>query len=142
MWGRARLTMQSPTAVRKMGEDFSGKPVGAGRFMVKEWVPKSRVTLVRNPDYAWPPATAAHRGPAYLDEITWRFVLENTTRTAVLTTGEAHIAEDLSYADVARLERNPRVRILRGVPAGTPWPIVPNVPRFPTTDPAGRRAPH
>src|SRR6266446_48539 len=88
------------------------------------------------------PATAAHRGPAHLEEITWRFVLEATTRTAVLTTGEAQIAEDLSYADVAGLERNPDVRILRGVPAGTPWTIFPNVQRFPTNDPAVRRALH
>src|SRR5262249_6291426 len=54
----------SPTAVKKMGQDFSRKPVGTGPFMVKEWVPKSHVMLVRNPDYAWPSALAAHRGPA------------------------------------------------------------------------------
>jgi peptide/nickel transport system substrate-binding protein len=110
--------------------------------MVKEWVPKSHVTLVRNPDYAWPPSTAAHRGPAHLEEITWRFVPEATTRTAVITTGEAHIAEDLSYADVAALVRSPDVRITRGVPAGTPWTIFPNVQRFPTNDVAVRRALH
>src|SRR6266481_8267677 len=73
MVGLSPLAPLSPTAVRKMGDDFSRKPVGTGPCMVKEWVPKSHVTLVRNPDYAWPPATAAHRGPAYLDEITWRF---------------------------------------------------------------------
>lgn len=33
------------TAVQKMGQDFSRKPVGTGPFMVKEWVPKSHVTL-------------------------------------------------------------------------------------------------
>jgi len=136
------LAPVSPTAVQKIGQDFSRRPVGTGPFMVKEWVPKSHVTLVRNPDYAWPPASAAHRGPAYLEEITWRFVPEATTRTAVLQTGEANVAEDLSYADVAALERNPDLRILRGVPAGTPWTIFPNVQRFPTNDPAVRRALH
>jgi peptide/nickel transport system substrate-binding protein len=136
------LAPLSPTAVQKMGQDFSNKPVGTGPFMVKEWIPKSHVTLVRNPNYAWPPSIAAHRGPAHLEEITWRFVLEATTRTAVLQTGEAQIAEDLSYADVAALEKNPDVRILRGVPAGTPWTIFPNVQRFPTNDVAVRRALH
>ncbi|MGH7267262.1 MAG: ABC transporter substrate-binding protein [Candidatus Rokuibacteriota bacterium] len=142
MAGLAPLAPLSPTAAQKMGQEFSRRPVGTGPFVVKEWVPKSHVTLVRNPDYAWAPATAAHRGPAHLEEVTWRFVLEATTRTAVLQTGEAQIAEDLSYADVASLERNPDVRILRGVPAGTPWTIFPNVQRFPTNEPAVRRALH
>jgi hypothetical protein len=69
-------------------------------------------------------------------------VPEATTRTAVLQTGEVHIAEDLSYADVAALERHPDIRILRGVPAGTPWAIYPNVQKPPTNDPAVRRALH
>ena len=136
------LAPLSPSAVQKLGQDFGRKPVGTGPFMVKEWVPKSHVTLVRNPDYNWSPSLAAHRGPAYLEEITWRFVPEATTRTAVLQTGEANIAEDLSYADVAALERSADLRILRGVPAGTPWAIYPNVQRFPTNDPAVRRALH
>ena len=55
MVGLSPLAPLSPTAVQKMGQDFSRKPVGTGPFMVKEWVPKSHVTLVRNPDYAWPP---------------------------------------------------------------------------------------
>src|SRR6267378_4088412 len=134
MVGLSPLAPLSPTAAQKMGQDFSRKPIGTGPFMVKEWIPKSHVTLVRNPDYAWPPSIAAHRGPAHLEEITWRFVPEATTRTAVLQTGEAQIAEDLSYADVAALEKNPDVRILRGVPAGTPWTIFPNVQRFPTNE--------
>ena len=142
MAGLTPLAPISPTAVTKMGQDFSRRPVGTGPFMVKEWVPKSHVTLVRNPDYRWPPATAGHQGPAYVEEITWRFVPEPTTRTAVLQTGEANIAEDLSYADVATLEKSADVRILRGVPAGTPWTIFPNVQRFPTNDPAVRRALH
>jgi peptide/nickel transport system substrate-binding protein len=132
----------SPTAARKLGQDFGRQPVGTGPFMVREWVPKSHVTLVRNPHYDWAPATARHRGPAYLEEIVWRFVPEATTRTAVLQTGEVHIAEDLSYADVAGLERNPDLRILRAVPAGTPWAIYLNVQRFPTNEAAVRRALH
>ena len=78
--------------------------------------------------------------PAYLDEIVWRFVLEAPTRTAVIQTGEVTVAEDLSYADVAGLEKNADIRILRGVPAGTPWTIYPNVQRPPTSDVAVRRA--
>src|SRR5437867_8072128 len=130
----------SPTAVQKMGDQFSRKPVGTGPFIVKEWITKDQVVLVRNPAYQWAPALAEHQGPAYLDEIVWRFVLEAPTRTAVIQTGEVNVAEDLSYADVAGLEKNADIRILRGVPAGTPWTIYPNVQRAPTNDLAVRRA--
>src|SRR5712691_5018524 len=142
MTGLSPLAPLSPTAAKTMGQDFSRRPIGTGPFMVKEWVTKSHVTLVRNPDYNWAPAAAAHQGPAYLEEVTWRFVPKATTRTAILQTGEANISEDLSYADVAAFERNPDVRILRGVPAGTPWSLFPNVQKFPTNNPAVRRALH
>src|SRR5215468_96718 len=130
----------SPAAVKKMGDEFGRQPVGTGPFMVKEWVSKDHVTLVKNPAYNWAPALAQHQGPAHLDEIVWRFVPEAATRTAVIQTGEVSVAEDLSYADVAGLEKNPDVRILRGVPAGTPWTIYPNVQRFPTSELAVRQA--
>jgi peptide/nickel transport system substrate-binding protein len=142
MAGLSPLGPISPAAVKKMGQEFSRLPVGAGPFMVKEWVTKDHVTLVRNSSYNWAPSTAKHQGPAYVDEIVWRFVPEATTRTAILQTGEVNIAEDLSYVDVAGFERNPDVRILRGIPAGTPWTIFPNVQRPPTNDPAVRRALH
>jgi peptide/nickel transport system substrate-binding protein len=136
----APLGAISPTAAQKMGDEFSRKPVGTGPFMVKEWVSKDHVSLVRNPAYNWAPALAQHQGPAHLDEIVWRFVPEAATRTAVIQTGEVSAAEDLSYADVAGLEKNADIRVLRGVPAGTPWTIYPNVQRFPTSELAVRRA--
>jgi peptide/nickel transport system substrate-binding protein len=130
----------SPAAVKSMGQDFGRRPVGTGPFIVKEWVPKSHVTMVRNPDYNWASPAAKHQGPAHVDEVVWRIVPEAATRTAILQTGEINIAEDVSYADVAALERNAAVRVLRMVPAGTPWTIFPNVQRFPTTEFAVRRA--
>src|SRR5881396_699742 len=81
----------SPTAVQKLGDQFARKPVGTGPFMVKEWIAKDQVVLVRNPAYNWAPALAEHQGPAHLDEIVWRFVLEAPTRTAVIQTGEVNI---------------------------------------------------
>jgi peptide/nickel transport system substrate-binding protein len=107
----------SPTAVQKLGDQFSRKPVGIGPFMVKEWISKDQVVLVRNPAYNWAPALAEHQGPAYLDEIAWRFVLEAPTRTAVIQTGEVNVAEDLSYADVASLEKNADIRTCAGARA-------------------------
>lgn len=142
MLALAPLGPVSPTAVKSMGEEFARRPVAAGPYMVKEWIPKDHVTLVRNPNYNWASPIAKHQGAPYPDEVVWRFIPESTTRTAVLQTGEVTIAEELSYADVAQLERSPDLRILRGVPAGTPWTIFPNTQRFPTNDLAVRLALH
>lgn len=136
------LAPVSPTAVKKLGAEFGSRPVTTGPFMVKEWVPKSHVTMVRNPDYNWASPIRKHQGPAYIDEVVWRIVPETATRTAVLETGEVTIAEDLAYADVARLQKNASLRTLRGVPAGTPWLIFPNFQRFPTSELAVREALH
>lgn len=43
--------MVSPAAVARLGDEFGRKPVGAGPFILRQWVPGSHVTLVRNADY-------------------------------------------------------------------------------------------
>lgn len=41
----------SPTAIRSEGTSFSAHPVGAGPFILKQWVQGSQMTLTRNPHY-------------------------------------------------------------------------------------------
>src|SRR5262249_11142184 len=39
----------SPTAAAKAGATFPNSPVGAGPFVVKEWIRSSKIELARNP---------------------------------------------------------------------------------------------
>jgi peptide/nickel transport system substrate-binding protein len=41
----------SPTAIAALGPDFGLKPVGAGPFILTEWVQGNRTSFKRNPDY-------------------------------------------------------------------------------------------
>src|SRR5262249_58605734 len=41
----------SPTAVQKMGADFSRAPVGTGPFKFVEWKTNTHAIIERNPDY-------------------------------------------------------------------------------------------
>lgn len=68
----------SPTALVAKGAAFASAPVGAGAFMMKEWVRGDHMTLVRNPDYY---------GSVYLDELTIRSILDDGERAAALHAG-------------------------------------------------------
>ncbi len=49
----------SPTAIKADPNGFGSKPIGAGPYMVKEFVRDSYTLLVRNPDY-WDPTKPAY----------------------------------------------------------------------------------
>ena len=51
--------------------------------------------LKANPDYTSPPANAEHTGPAYVDEVIWKFVADPTTRVAALKSGEVDAVYDV-----------------------------------------------
>ena len=100
------LGMASPTAVREHGADYQLHQVGTGPFMFKEYLPKDHLTLVRNPDYDWAPEVYQHNGPAYLDEIEFRFYEDPATRALALESGDAHIMGEVPPRDAQRLEED------------------------------------
>lgn len=85
----------SPSAIEAgtIGE----QPVGAGPFLLKEWVRDDHMTFVRNDGYWDAPRP-------YLDEVVVRPILDPTQRINALTTGQGDATMVLSPADAARLE--------------------------------------
>ena len=112
--------MSPPTAAQKGGADFPLNPqgVGTGPYMLKEWVQKQSVTMVRNPNYKWPSEMFKNRGTGYLDEITYRFVPEAATRQALLDNGEAQIIDAVPTQNVARIRSNNNLQMLLAPRAG------------------------
>lgn len=92
---QAYFGIQSPAALDRDADVNCEKPVGSGPFYVEEWARGSHVTLKRNDDYNSAPQNARHEGPAYVDEIVWRFVHDPVARFGALTTGEAHAIYDV-----------------------------------------------
>lgn len=84
-----------PSAVEEFGEDFGQNPVGTGPFSFGSWNRGERVDLVRYDGY-WGNA-AGVEGVAFLA------VPENTTRMAMVESGEAHVAVRVPPQDFARL---------------------------------------
>ncbi|GAB3272470.1 ABC transporter substrate-binding protein [Microbacterium lacusdiani] len=86
--------IQSPAGIERGMEENCAAPIGTGPFIVEEWVPQQQITLVRNDDYASPGPQGEHEGPAYLDEIVWRFIPDAATRQAALASGEVHVIDN------------------------------------------------
>ena len=71
----------SPGAVTAKGQDFGSSPVGAGPFIMKDWVRDSQMTLARNSTY-W------NAPKPYIDSLVIKVILDDTQRYNSVTNGE------------------------------------------------------
>jgi peptide/nickel transport system substrate-binding protein len=112
--------VQSPTALQAAKADTTplannnyaqGKGqsmVGTGPFMLKEWVPTSKIVVVKNPNY-WDAANAAH-----LDQITFQPMGDSTAKLQALQANGIDVAESISPTDVATAKTSSLTIIDRG----------------------------
>lgn len=92
----------SPAALDEAGFD-EVEPVGSGAFRFVSWDPGDELVLERNDDYWGEPAT--------LDSVTFQVVPEESTRLAMVERGDAHVAEILQPANMARAEGSPNMEL-------------------------------
>ncbi len=85
-----------PSAVEEHGDDFYRNPVGTGPFKFVSWEPNQSIDLERNDDY-W-------GGAPELAGVRFLAVPENTTRMAMVESGEAHVAVRVPPQDIQRLD--------------------------------------
>ncbi len=128
------LAPVSPAAVEKYGADFGFNPVGTGPFMFKEWNQQISMTFVKNPDYNWPLAVYMHEGPAYLDEIEFKFIPEATTILGTLENGETDIIDGVPPQEVERLQGDDAFQVLLPSVPGSPQVLPLNAAKFPTDE--------
>jgi len=93
----------SPTAVQKMGADFSRAPVGTGPFKFVEWKTNTHVIIERSPDY-W-------GDRALVDRVVFRVVPEEGARMIALQTGDADMVLFPSPAQLQALRRDPKYTV-------------------------------
>ena len=93
---RAYLPIESKSYYDRVGEDkFIKNPVGTGPYKFVTWESGQYIDLKANEEY-W-------RGAPSVKEVRFRIVKEDTTRVAMLKTGEADIILDVPWKDVASL---------------------------------------
>ncbi len=84
-----------PAAVEEHGEAFNENPVGTGPFTFVSWQRNEAIEIARNDSY-WGELPGVS-GVRFLT------VPENTTRMALVESGEAHVAVRVPPQDIARL---------------------------------------
>jgi peptide/nickel transport system substrate-binding protein len=104
------LGMASPAALEKWGVDYQFHQVGTGPFRFVEYVPGDRLTLERNPDYAWAPSIYRNK-TAQLSRIVFRFYADPSTRAPALLSGEADVMGEVLPRDAENLEQDGRFAV-------------------------------
>ena len=91
---------------------------GTGPFMLRRYEPDARLELVANPDW-WGRGTPY--GGGNVAEAIYTVIQSDATRMAALATGEADFVIDPPFQDVARLQRDRRLKFASTSGIGTQY---------------------
>jgi peptide/nickel transport system substrate-binding protein len=127
--GRYLTYIGSPTAIRADPAGFATKPVGAGPYVVTQFVRDDHLTLDRNRRY---------QGTTYLDRIVIRTVVDDTQRLNALTSGQADAMFSSDPATAAKGEDAGFGHVETSLNGGSD--IMFNVSRAPFDDVRARQA--
>lgn len=137
---RQWLSISSPAALEKYGQDYGRNPVGTGPFKFVQWDAQSQIVIEKNPDYNWGPEFAAHQGPAILDQVVFRILPEAATRLTAFETGEILIAGEPPALDAIALADSGQASIQNFAQPGIPAILMINATKAPTDDINVRKA--
>ncbi|MDK4704472.1 ABC transporter substrate-binding protein [Rhizobium sp. CNPSo 4062] len=137
----ASLEILSPAAFNSTQLKSGGPEIaGTGPFVLKRYAKGQDIQFVKNPAYHWAPKTSAHNGPAYLDEVTYRFLSESSVRTGALTSGQVDVIEGIAGNDASLFKDNSDFSYQTALNTGTPYSLFLNVTWGPTQDLKVRKA--
>jgi glutathione transport system substrate-binding protein len=98
--------MISPAALQKYGnKDIAFNPVGTGPFKFVEWKQTDYLKVAKNENY-W------KKGLPKVDTITWKPVVDNNSRSAMMQTGEAHFTFPVPYEVADTLKAKPELELV------------------------------
>jgi len=103
----------SRKAVEKYGEEYGRKyVVGTGPFEFVSWKTGAEVVLKKNPAYQWGSALSKNQGPAHIDKIIIKEILENSTRFLEFKTGGVDILENVPTLFLSKLKEDSNAKLI------------------------------
>jgi|688.fasta_scaffold42202_5 peptide/nickel transport system substrate-binding protein len=92
-------------------ETFANAPVASGPFAVKEFIPGSELSLVRNDSYQTRLPFVKNQGPLHLTEVHVRYIPEPATIASELEAGTVDLVTNLPPSAVDRFRSNPDIQL-------------------------------
>src|SRR5215831_12100734 len=98
--------MISPAALKQWGnKDIAFHPVGTGPFKFVEWKQTDYLKVAKFDGY-W------KKGYPKVETITWKPVVDNNSRAALMQTGEAHFTYPVPYEQAEVLKAKPDLEVV------------------------------
>jgi peptide/nickel transport system substrate-binding protein len=117
--------------------------IATGPFVLKSYTPNVGLILTKRAGYDWAPSTDKNQGPAYLNEIDFHYVTENSVRLGNLLNGTTQIdwpRNPFTVQELDQIKQNGDVLEARSLP-GVSYPYFANTtPGRPLSDPKVRQA--
>jgi peptide/nickel transport system substrate-binding protein len=128
------LGMASPTALETWGPtEYQFHQVGTGPYRFDEYIPNDKITLTRNPDYAWAPSIYRN-SKAKIETIVFQFYEDPSTRAIALESGEVDIIGEVPPNDANRFAISSDFNLYPIPISGQPMQFFFNTTRAPTDD--------
>jgi peptide/nickel transport system substrate-binding protein len=132
------LGMVDPKTTAKLGSKECSTVVGTGPYKVKSIGPAfNPIVLVRNPYHTWASPWQFNHGPGYLDQVTFKPILSDSTAISELLSGGVQISE-VAPSQYSRVKGNKNITI-RKYPDEGLYYLQYNFAHSPFTDPNVRR---
>jgi peptide/nickel transport system substrate-binding protein len=133
--------LENPEAVRQWGDLLDWHhAIGTGPFILKDFVPGSSATLVKNPNYWGYDERYPQNKLPYVDSFKLLEIIDTTTALAAMRTGKIDVMDGLSVQqDKDMLKTNPKLVEIT-IPSITGLTIDPKYGTAPFTDIRVRKA--
>ena len=103
----------SKKAVEKYGDEFGRKyVVGTGPFEFVSWKTGDEIVLKRNPDYQWGSPLSDNQGPAKIDKVIFKEILEDSTRYLEFKTGGVDILENAPTVFLKKIKEDSNATVI------------------------------
>lgn len=121
----------SPKAIAEQADKLSKNPIGTGPFKFQSWTPGQEMVLVKNDSY-WGEIPK-------VDKVVYKVVPEDTTRVAMVESGEVQISDQLPVTELDRVKNSTTMTLARTEGLGVEY-IGFNVKKKPFDDVRVRQA--